>query len=382
MAAVALRSISRIYGTARAVDSVDLDVQDGELMVLVGPSGCGKSTVLRLIAGLEAASAGCILIGGRDVTSLEPRARDIAMVFQSYALYPHMTVAQNLGFSLKLRGHAREEIRQRVNEAAQVLELTSLLDRLPRQLSGGQRQRVALGRALVRKPQVFLLDEPLSNLDARLRASMRTEIRRLHASLGTTMIYVTHDQVEAMTLGQRIAVMDRGRLQQIDTPMRIYERPANLFVAGFLGNPSMNFLKGQASADGAGSCVLRTGEVALPLPSWPQLHGRELVVGIRPEDLRRDPPAASAKGTSADAPSSMGCVEQGGSKMVRIAATVELVEAIGNEAYIHAQAAQWPLILRTSPQALPVPGERLDLWTEVSRLHLFDARTGERLEVG
>ena len=226
MAEVTLKSVRKVYGNGHvAVERADFSIADGELLVLVGPSGCGKSTLLRLIAGLEEATDGSIFIGNRDVTQLDPRDRDIAMVFQSYALYPHMTVGENLGFGLKLRGHAAAEVARRVQEAAAALELTTLLDRLPRQLSGGQRQRVALGRALVRHPQVFLLDEPLSNLDAKLRTTMRTEIARLHRSLKTTMIYVTHDQVEAMTLGQRIVVLNEGVVQQIDAPMRIYARP-------------------------------------------------------------------------------------------------------------------------------------------------------------
>ena len=251
MAEVKLRAVRKVYPNGHvAIDDATFDIRDGELLVLVGPSGCGKSTLLRLIAGLEEASGGTILIGERDVTRLEPRDRDIAMVFQSYALYPHMTVARNLGFGLELRGHEPADIEQRVKQAAQTLELTQFMDRLPRQLSGGQRQRVALGRALVRHPQVFLLDEPLSNLDAKLRASTRAEIARLHRTLGTTMIYVTHDQVEAMTLGQRIVVLDKGVIQQIDAPMQIYERPVNLFVAGFLGNPAMNFFRGRLASDG------------------------------------------------------------------------------------------------------------------------------------
>jgi multiple sugar transport system ATP-binding protein len=231
VAEVRLRAVRKVYPNGHvAIDDASFDIRDGELLVLVGPSGCGKSTLLRLIAGLEEASSGSIHIGERDVTRLEPRDRDIAMVFQSYALYPHMTVERNLGFGLELRGHAADDIAKRVKHASETLELTQFMDRLPRQLSGGQRQRVALGRALVRHPQVFLLDEPLSNLDAKLRASTRAEIARLHRALGTTMIYVTHDQVEAMTLGQRIVVLDRGVIQQIDAPMRIYERPVNLFV--------------------------------------------------------------------------------------------------------------------------------------------------------
>jgi multiple sugar transport system ATP-binding protein len=359
MAAVTLRGVRKVYGTSQvAVSDATFDIADGELLVLVGPSGCGKSTLLRLVAGLEEATAGTIHIGERDVTHLEPRDRDIAMVFQSYALYPHMTVAENLGFGLKLRGHSEEDIAQRVRQAAETLQLTPFLDRLPRQLSGGQRQRVALGRALVRKPQVFLLDEPLSNLDAKLRASTRAEIARLHRSLGTTMIYVTHDQVEAMTLGQRIVVLDRGIVQQIDTPMHIYERPANLFVAGFLGNPSMNLLRGRVREDGL---AVETADVSLNTPPLYEYRGREVVAGIRPEDLHRVDAGAAGQGT-------------------RLNATVELVEAIGNEAYLHARCGSWPLIARSTPSNLPSIGDRITLQADAARIHCFDAADSKRIE--
>src|SRR5437016_12528285 len=246
VARVELERVRKTYGGGQvAVADATFEAADGELIVLVGPSGCGKSTLLRIIAGLDSPSSGTVRIGGRIVNAVAPKDRDIAMVFQSYALYPHMTVAENLSFSLKLRGQSRAEIERRVREPAEALGLTDLLQRRPRQLSGGQRQRVALGRALVRDPKVFLLDEPLSNLDAKLRLGVRTEIAKLHRRLLATMIYVTHDQIEAMTLGQRIVVLDRGELQQIDTPMRVYERPANLFVAGFIGSPAMNFLRGR-----------------------------------------------------------------------------------------------------------------------------------------
>ena len=264
MAAVTLRQVRKVYDNGHVgVERADFTVEDGELMVLVGPSGCGKSTLLRLIAGLETVTEGSIAIGERDVTGLESRDRDIAMVFQSYALYPHMSVRENLGFGLKLRGYEQQDVERRVGEAAQKLGLESMLDRLPKQLSGGQRQRVALGRALVRQPQVFLLDEPLSNLDAKLRGVMRTEIARLHRSLATTMIYVTHDQVEAMTLGQRIVVMNEGKIQQLDAPMEIYRKPVNLFVAGFLGNPTMNFFRGRFE-DGTPPTIVTEG-AKLPL---------------------------------------------------------------------------------------------------------------------
>ncbi|HEX7113620.1 MAG TPA: sn-glycerol-3-phosphate ABC transporter ATP-binding protein UgpC [Steroidobacter sp.] len=361
MARVTLRSVRKVYNNGFvAIDDASFTVEDGELLVLVGPSGCGKSTLLRLIAGLEEPTAGTIHIGDRDVTHLEPRDRDIAMVFQSYALYPHMTVARNLGFGLELRGHHKEDVARRVNEAAQMLGLTDLLDRLPKQLSGGQRQRVALGRALVRHPQVFLLDEPLSNLDAKLRATMRTEIARLHRSLDTTMIYVTHDQVEAMTLGQRIVVLDRGVVQQIDAPMRIYERPVNLFVAGFLGNPAMNFVRGRVTRNPA--AVLEAGGTKLELPALEPYVGREVVAGVRPEDLQR-----------VDA--------QSAPHSVRLTVQVELIEAIGNEAFIHARLGETSLIARSSPQNLPAIGSRITLQVAPDRVHFFDAETGKRLEV-
>jgi multiple sugar transport system ATP-binding protein len=352
VAEVTLRSVRKVYPNGHvAIDEASFGIRDGELLVLVGPSGCGKSTLLRLIAGLEEASSGTILIGERDVTRLEPRDRDIAMVFQSYALYPHMTVARNLGFGLELRGHEPAEIDKRVKQAAQTLELTQFLDRLPRQLSGGQRQRVALGRALVRHPQVFLLDEPLSNLDAKLRASTRAEIARLHRTLGTTMIYVTHDQVEAMTLGQRIVVLDKGVIQQIDSPMQIYERPVNLFVAGFLGNPAMNFFRGRLR-DG----VLEGNGVQLRLPTVKAAAGQEIVAGVRPEDLH--------------------VVAGDGS----LTGTVELLESVGSEAFIHATSGGWKLIARSSPYNLPAVGARITLQPAPDRMHFFDAQTGKRLE--
>ncbi|WP_293865369.1 ABC transporter ATP-binding protein [Steroidobacter sp.] len=361
MAAVKLKAVRKVYSNGHVgVEGASFDIADGELLVLVGPSGCGKSTLLRLIAGLEEATAGSIHIGDVDVTHLEPRDRDIAMVFQSYALYPHMTVRENLGFGLKLRGHTEAEVASRVQEAADRLELGSMLDRLPKQLSGGQRQRVALGRALVRQPKVFLLDEPLSNLDAKLRSAMRTEIARLHRSLQTTMVYVTHDQVEAMTLGQRIVVLDRGIVQQIDTPMAIYERPVNLFVAGFLGNPAMNFFRGSLSGAASDHSVLRGedgAELAVPsgLPT-----GRSLVVGIRPEDLQRVD-GASPPGN------------------IRLSALVDLIETVGNESFIHASVGAWRIIVRSSPYDLPPLGSTISLQVLPERLHFFDAESGERI---
>jgi len=360
VAAVKLHAVRKVYSNGHVgVDSASFDIADGELLVLVGPSGCGKSTLLRLIAGLEEASGGTIHIGDRDVTHLEPRDRDIAMVFQSYALYPHMTVRENLGFGLKLRGHTEEDVASRVKDAADRLELVSMLDRLPRQLSGGQRQRVALGRALVRQPKVFLLDEPLSNLDAKLRSAMRTEIARLHRSLQTTMVYVTHDQVEAMTLGQRIVVLDRGIVQQIDTPMKIYERPINLFVAGFLGNPAMNFFRGTLSDGG----VLKGEGAELVVPGEGLPTGRPIVIGIRPEDLHR-----------VDSSSPPG--------NIRLGALIDLIETIGNEAYLHASVGGWRIITRSSPYDLPPLGSNVTFQVAPERLHYFDADSGERLNVG
>jgi multiple sugar transport system ATP-binding protein len=361
MADVALSAVRKVYNNGHvAVADANFKVRDGELLVLVGPSGCGKSTLLRLIAGLEEVTSGSIAIGGRDVTHAEPRDRDIAMVFQSYALYPHMSVAENLGFGLKLRGHTAEDVRRRVQEAAQTLELEALLERLPKQLSGGQRQRVALGRALVRQPQVFLLDEPLSNLDARLRTTTRTEIARLHRSLATTMIYVTHDQVEAMTLGQRIAVMNAGVVQQIDEPMRIYQRPANLFVASFLGSPAMNLLRGRIERSASGASLVEA-DARLPLGDVPESLLGDRVVGIRPEHIQR--------------------LGSQTSRALSLDATVEVVEALGSEAFIHARHQQWMLAARVPPHDLPEVGAKVTLIVELDKLHFFDAVSGNRLEI-
>ena len=281
MAEIVLERVTKEFGGGvRAVDDVSLDVADGEFMVLVGPSGCGKSTLLRLIAGLEEASAGTIRIGERDVTDLAPRSRDVAMVFQSYALYPHMTVRENLGYGLKVRRTAKKEARERVERVARMLRLEELLDRRPAALSGGQRQRVAMGRAIVREPKAFLMDEPLSNLDAKLRVSMRAQLSSLHARLGATTVYVTHDQVEAMTLGQRVAVMRDGRIQQVDTPQALYSRPRTLFVAAFIGSPAMNLVQARLSGD-----VVELGAHRIPLPrgARPPIADGPVVAGIRPE---------------------------------------------------------------------------------------------------
>jgi len=365
VAAVALDNVVKAFEGGRvAVAGATFEVADGELVVLLGPSGCGKSTLLRIIAGLETPTAGTVRIGERIVNDLAPKDRDIAMVFQSYALYPHMTVEQNLGFSLELRGAGRAERAARVRKVAELLGLEGLLGRLPRQLSGGQRQRVALGRALVREPQVFLFDEPLSNLDARLRLAMRTEIARLHRWLRTTMIYVTHDQVEAMTLAQRIVVLNGGEIQQIDTPMRVYERPANLFVAGFVGSPAMNFMRGRWLAQAGPGLDLGFMRVALDGAHGERFalpEGAEVVAGLRPEDLHLAPAQAPAAGE------------------MRLHAQLELIEPVGNETFLTARAGNAELVLRTPPQALPQIGAPVALSFAPQRLHLFDAATGRRL---
>src|SRR5438128_2336245 len=283
MASVGIRDVKKAFGTSQVIHGVNISIADGEFVVLVGPSGCGKSTLLRMIAGLENITGGEIRIGERVVNNVPPKERDIAMVFQNYALYPHMTVAANMGFSLKLRSAPKSEIDQRVDRAANILGLKPLLERYPRQLSGGQRQRVAMGRAIVRDPQVFLFDEPLSNLDAKLRVAMRTEIKELHQRLKTTTIYVTHDQIEAMTLADRIVVMHDGLVEQIGAPLELYDRPRNLFVAGFIGSPAMNFLKGTIRSNGALQYEAASG-VRLPLVAAPpSSDGRPVIYGIRPE---------------------------------------------------------------------------------------------------
>ncbi|MCD9086797.1 sn-glycerol-3-phosphate ABC transporter ATP-binding protein UgpC [Stenotrophomonas sp. SY1] len=361
MAKVRFEDVRKVYDNGQvAVQGASFEVADGELMVLVGPSGCGKSTLLRMVAGLEEVSAGTLRIGDRVVNDVPPKDRDIAMVFQNYALYPHMTVAENLAFGLKLRGHDKAEVQRRVQGAAEALGLASMLDKLPRAMSGGQRQRVALGRALVREPAVFLLDEPLSNLDAKLRHSVRTEIAQLHRKLGTTMIYVTHDQVEAMTLGQRIVVLNEGVVQQIDTPMALYDRPANLFVAGFLGSPAMNVLRGVVHRSDGGGLVLRPADGldvplgALSLTS--EWLGRELMVGVRPEHL------------------------QPSSTDTAFNAVIEGLEPVGNEIFVNLRHGGQPLVMRVPPQSLPSVGEGIGVAVVSAALHFFDAASGTRID--
>ncbi len=358
MAKLELRAVSKSWngGKTQVIQPLDLEVADGEFIVLVGPSGCGKSTLLRLVAGLERVSAGSIHIGGTDVTALEPKARGIAMVFQNYALYPHMSVAENLAWGLKIAGLGRAEIASRVKEAARILELDKLLERRPRELSGGQRQRVAMGRAMVRDPAVFLFDEPLSNLDAKLRVQMRLELQQLHQRLNTTSLYVTHDQVEAMTLAQRVVVMQGGVVEQLGTPVEVYERPATRFVASFIGSPAMNLLDGQVNA--AGSHCELPGGLGLPLgPGYRHLAGRSISLGIRPEHLQPcgDP----------------------GQGLPLVVCTLEI---LGADNLAHGRWGDQPLVVRLPHQQRPAPGSLLQLRVLEEHLHLFDADSGQRLD--
>jgi multiple sugar transport system ATP-binding protein len=360
MASVTLRELAKRFDSSHAPALADfsLAVKDGEFLVLLGPSGCGKTTVLRCIAGLEEPSAGQVFIGERDVTHLPPGERDVAMVFQNYALYPHLTVRQNIGFALEVRGVGRREIMRRVSETATRLELSDLLERKPAQLSGGQRQRVALGRAIVRNPRVFLFDEPLSNLDAKLRVEMRAELLRLHRALGATMIYVTHDQVEAMTMGQRIAVLNEGRLRQLGAPAEIYQRPADVFVARFLGNPGMNVLAGvaevkQGRGKGEGGRVAQCGSLQVPL-TLPDYAG-DLQLGVRPEHVSLCPPGAGVGD-----------------------AAVTVVEPLGNETLVHLDAGGERLVARVPGIATAAPGTQVGVQIDGAQIHLFDA-AGARL---
>ena len=365
-ATVELEAVRKEYdGGVVAVHGVDLAVTAGELVVLVGPSGCGKSTTLRMVAGLEVITSGRLSIGGRVVNDLPPSERDIAMVFQSYALYPHMTVRENMGFALRLRKRPRAEIEERVNGAAATLGLSDLLDRQPRQLSGGQRQRVAIGRAIVREPSVFLFDEPLSNLDAALRGEMRRELAELHERLGATMLYVTHDQIEAMTLGDRIVVMHQGRVRQVDSPARVYDRPADTFVASFLGSPPMNLLAGTLDrADGR--VVVRLDEAPHVILSAPTTIAVDrlpksgaVILGVRPEHLRVSPT------TTPDADS--------------FDATVELAEALGHEQLLHLRVGRAAITVRGAPGERPAIGSAMRVHADRSRMHLFERETGASL---
>ncbi|MDQ6933683.1 MAG: sn-glycerol-3-phosphate ABC transporter ATP-binding protein UgpC [Actinomycetota bacterium] len=358
MAAITFEKAQRWYPGADvpAVPGIDLEIRDGEFMVLVGPSGCGKSTTLRMLAGLEEVTSGQIYIGDKDVTGLQPKERDIAMVFQNYALYPHMSVEDNMAFALKLAKVEPEERHRRVQKAAELLGLTEFLTRKPKALSGGQRQRVAMGRAIVREPQVFCMDEPLSNLDAKMRVQTRSDIAKLQADLKVTTVYVTHDQVEAMTMGDRVAVMNLGELQQVDTPLNLYDRPANLFVAGFIGSPQMNLIRGQA-ADGE----VRLGDYALPVDFKGARSGTSNVtIGVRPEAWR-----TVSK-------------EEGG-----LPVRVNLVEELGADGFVHGscdvEGTPEDLVVRISARDSVHKGETLFVTTDPGQVHVFDTESGERL---
>jgi multiple sugar transport system ATP-binding protein len=380
VAEINLENVSKVFsGGVIAVDNVSLTIAGGEFLVLVGPSGCGKSTLLRMIAGLERLSDGTISIGGRNVTDLPPRARDVAMVFQSYALYPHMTVRENLGYGLKVRKTPKHEIRERVSRAAQLLGLDEMLDRKPAALSGGQRQRVAMGRAIVREPQAFLMDEPLSNLDAKLRVSMRAQLGALHARLATTTIYVTHDQIEAMTLGQRVAVMREGRIQQVDTPQALYARPANLFVAAFIGSPAMNLVEAEI-VDGE----LRFGSYAIPLGAPAATRAGHVIAGIRPEAFED---AAFADPALPQVDVQIEVVEELGADTHVIftvdAPRVEVSdvrEAAGDEDASLVAVEGSLFTARVNPGTTARPGAKLRLAVDPARFHYFDSETGLRLE--
>ncbi|MFO1071064.1 MAG: sn-glycerol-3-phosphate ABC transporter ATP-binding protein UgpC [Geminicoccaceae bacterium] len=371
MASMTIRGVRKTFGTVQVLKGIDIDVADGEFIVLVGPSGCGKSTLLAMIAGLETVSEGEIAIGGRDVTRVAPKDRNIAMVFQSYALYPTMTARQNMTFGMESRGVPKPQQDEAVKRTAALLQIEHLLDRKPSQLSGGQRQRVAMGRALVRDPQLFLFDEPLSNLDAKLRVEMRTEIKKLHQRLATTVVYVTHDQVEAMTLASRIAVMHQGSIQQLADPRTIYERPANLFVAGFMGSPAMNVLPGRLVADGDGpalSIANGHGEIRLPLPPRPELQAwrdREVTVGIRPEHLTQYEPHRVAERPW----------------LRPLEARVEVVEPTGAETMVVLHLGGREVVARVDPDAVAPVGQVMRFGVDTAKTCLFDPAT-ERLIQG
>ncbi|MDM0029261.1 ABC transporter ATP-binding protein [Variovorax saccharolyticus] len=354
MASITLRHLSKQFGSTPVIRGIDIDIRDGEFVALVGPSGCGKSTLLRMIAGLESVDGGDILLGERRINDAAPRDRDLAMVFQNYALYPHMTVADNLGFGLRIQGVPADEAARRVRQAADTLGLGELLQRRPSQLSGGQRQRVAMGRAIVRQPQAFLFDEPLSNLDAKLRVQMRTEIKALHQRLGTTTVYVTHDQVEAMTMADRIVVLKDGVVEQAGAPLELYDRPRNAFVAGFIGSPAMNFIPGRLQLDGAPH-VLTDDGLRLPLAQGPRgAHGDRVLYGARPEHFEID----AGRGLSAD---------------------VVVVEPTGSETQVALRLGAQPIMAAFRDRIAARPGDRLALWPVAAEAHLFDAAGGQRL---
>jgi len=363
MAEVILKNVTKIYeGGNKAVDDVNIEIHDKEFVVLVGPSGCGKSTTLRMIAGLEEITDGEMFIDGKKVNDVSPKDRDIAMVFQNYALYPHMSVFENMAFGLKLRKFPKADINERVNEAARVLGLEDYLDRKPKALSGGQRQRVAVGRAIVRKPKVFLFDEPLSNLDAKLRVQMRTEISKLHQKLNATMIYVTHDQTEAMTMGDRIVIMKDGIVHQVDTPLKLYNYPANKFVAGFIGSPSMNFMKGKISVNGEAAFESSGKSVKLKIASGligklKGYDGKAVWLGIRPEDIY-------------DA-----SITENGEQFSSVSTNLEVVEPMGNEILLYFSVESEQFVARIPAREIPRAGKKKELLFDTSKLHFFDFET-------
>jgi multiple sugar transport system ATP-binding protein len=355
MATITIHQLTKHFGTTQVIRGIDLEIRDGEFVALVGPSGCGKSTLLRMIAGLEQVTGGEIRVDGKAINDVAPKDRNIAMVFQNYALYPHMTVAQNLGFALKIQGVSEGEIARRVQAAAETLGLAPLLRRYPKQLSGGQRQRVAMGRAIVRQPLAFLFDEPLSNLDAKLRVQMRTEIKALHQQLGTTTVYVTHDQIEAMTMADRIVVLKDGVIEQAGAPLDLYDQPRNAFVAGFIGSPSMNFLYGSLALDRAPRVVTDDGfELGLAAPPARGVHGQRVIYGVRPEDFTIDGPLGHA-------------------------ADVVVVEPTGSETQIAVKLGRQEAIAAFRERVGVRPGDRLRLLPLPGRAHVFDAGNGQRL---
>ncbi len=383
MAEITFSGVTKVFaGDVTAVDNLDLHVADGEFMVLVGPSGCGKTTALRMLAGLEEISSGTLSIGGRVVNHVLPKDRDVAMVFQNYALYPHMTVAQNMGFALKIRGESKAEVDRKVREAATILRLSEYLDRRPRALSGGQRQRVAMGRAIVRSPQAFLMDEPLSNLDAQLRVEMRVEIARIQRLLGVATVYVTHDQIEAMTMGDRVAVMRGGQLQQVAPPQVLYDHPANEFVAGFMGSPPMNLVRARTSPS-QGRVGLAVGDQRLDVPAaygashdLPREEGAEVVLGVRPEDIE-------VVGGDASGPTLRTCVERREALGAEILVHLSVADAgqARSVAYDEDVAVARPtmLVARMAPQARVEVGDVLTVRLNEERLHFFDGARGETL---
>ncbi len=366
MASVTLKNVVKQFKSVIAVDNLSIEIQDREFAVLVGPSGCGKTTALRMIAGLESVSSGEIHIGGRLVNDVEPKDRDIAMVFQNYALYPHMNVRENLGFGLKMRKFPKEEIDQRVQEAADILGIHELLERRPKQLSGGQRQRVAVGRAIVRKPEVFLFDEPLSNLDAKLRVAMRAEISKLHRRLGATIIYVTHDQVEAMTMASRIFIMNNGSLQQSGEPLEVYKHPANRFVAGFIGSPAMNFIDATLVCE-QDRYFIDAGAFKVRLPEAFHTHlenyaGRPVIFGVRPEDMAAQAPGA------------------GGGNGNTLTARADVVETLGAETFVYLTCGLHSIVARIeSPERPLAVGQTLEVELKMPRTHLFDRETSRTI---